>query len=59
MPTASDSVCQQLCRAPTDNPRFVITNLRHTARFIYERLYCARDDIENRVRELHDGLQTG
>ena len=46
-------------REPQDNPRFVITNLRQTPRFIYERIYCARGDIENRIKELHDGLQIG
>ena len=46
-------------RAPQDNPRFVITNLRQTPRFLYERIYCARGDIENRIKELHDGLQIG
>lgn len=46
-------------RDPRDNPRFVITNLRQTPRFIYERVYCARGDIENRIKELHDGLQIG
>ena len=44
-------------RAPQDNPRFVVTNLRQTPRFIYERIYCARGDIENRIKELHDGLE--
>ena len=29
-------------RAPQDNPRFVVTNLRQTPRFLYERIYCAR-----------------
>ena len=46
-------------RAPRDNPRFVITNLRQSPRFIYEQVYCARGDIENRIKELHDGLQLG
>ncbi len=46
-------------REPRDNQRFVITNLRQTPRFIYERVYCARGDIENRIKELHDGLQIG
>jgi hypothetical protein len=46
-------------RAPRDNPRFVITNLRQSPRFIYERVYCARGDVENRIKELHDGLQLG
>ena len=44
-------------RAPRDNPRVVVTNLRQTPRFIYERVYCARGDIENRIKELLDGLQ--
>lgn len=46
-------------REPRDNPRFVITNLRPTPRFVYEHVYCARGDIENRIKELHDGLQLG
>ncbi len=46
-------------REPRDNPRCVITNLRQTPRFVYERVYCARGDIENRIKELHDGLQIG
>jgi hypothetical protein len=46
-------------RDPRDNPRFVITNLRQTPRFLYEQVYCARGDIENRIKELHDGLQIG
>lgn len=46
-------------RAPRDNARFVITNLRHSPRVIYERVYCARGDIENRIKELHDGLHIG
>ncbi len=35
-------------REPRDNPRFVVTNLRQTPRFIY----CARGDVENRIKEL-------
>ena len=46
-------------REPRDNPRCVITNLRQTPRFVYECVYCARGDIENRIKELHDGLQIG
>ena len=52
-------VVQLAGRAPQDNPRFVVTTLRQTPRFIYERIYCARGDIENRNKELHDGLQIG
>jgi hypothetical protein len=46
-------------RDPRDNARFVVTTLRQTPRFVYERVYCARGDIENRIKELHDGLQLG
>ena len=46
-------------RDPRDNPRFVITNLRQSPRWVYEQVYCARGDIENRIKELHDGLQIG
>ncbi len=46
-------------RAARDNARFVITNLRQTPRFVYEQVYCARGDIENRIKELHDGLHIG
>lgn len=46
-------------REPRDNARFVITNLRQSPRFVYEQIYCARGDIENRIKELHDGLHLG
>jgi hypothetical protein len=46
-------------RAPRDNPRFVITTVRRSPRFVYEQIYCGRGDIENRIKELHDGLQIG
>ena len=29
-------------REPRDNPRFVVTNLSQTPRFVYEKVYCAR-----------------
>jgi hypothetical protein len=44
-------------RDPKDNPRFVVTNLTGSPRHLYERLYCARGDVENRIKELHHGLQ--
>ena len=40
-------------KAPKDNPRFVITNLTQSPQWIYERVYCQRGDIENRIKELH------
>jgi Transposase DDE domain group 1 len=46
-------------RAPRDNARFLITNLPQSPRFVYEHIYCLRGDIENRIKELHDGLQIG
>ncbi len=44
-------------REPKDNPRFVVTNLTHSPRHLYEAIYCARGDIENRIKELHHGLE--
>jgi len=44
-------------RTPKDNPRFVVTNLKQSPRYLYEAIYCARGDIENRIKELHHGLQ--
>lgn len=44
-------------RDPKDNPRFVVTNLKRGPRRLYERVYCARGEIENRLKELHHGLQ--
>jgi hypothetical protein len=36
------------------NPRFVVTSLGHAeaeARYLYERIYCARGEMENRIKE--------
>jgi len=44
-------------REPKDNPRFVVTNLRLQPRRLYERVYCGRGDAENRIKELHHGLE--
>jgi len=41
-------------KEPKDNPRFVITNMQQSPQWIYERVYCQRGDIENRIKELHD-----
>lgn len=46
-------------REPKENPRFVVTNLPHTPQWIYEKVYCARGEIENRIKELHHGLEIG
>jgi hypothetical protein len=42
-----------------DNPRFVVTNLKQSPQWIYEKVYCPRGDVENRIKELHDGMQIG
>jgi hypothetical protein len=42
-----------------ENPRFVVTSLRKEefdARALYEDLYCARGDMENRIKEQQLGL---
>ena len=44
-------------RDPRDNARFVITNLRQSPQWIYEHVYCGRGEIENRIKELHHGLE--
>jgi hypothetical protein len=41
-------------RTPRDNPRFVVTNLKGKAQRIYERTYCMRGEIENRIKELFE-----
>jgi len=33
------------------NPRYVVTNLAGSAEALYEKLYCARGDMENRIKE--------
>jgi predicted nuclease of restriction endonuclease-like (RecB) superfamily len=35
-----------------DNPRFVITNMKQSPRWLYEEVYCQRGDVENRIKEL-------
>lgn len=42
-----------------DNPRIVITNLRHGPERLYAEIYCARGDSENRLKELHHDLALG
>jgi hypothetical protein len=44
-------------RDPKNNPRFVVTNLTGAPRTIYEQIYCGRGDMENRLKELHHGLE--
>jgi len=43
-------------RPPKNNPRFVVTNLPDNPQTVYEG-YCQRGDMENRLKELHHGLE--
>jgi hypothetical protein len=45
-------------RDPKNNPRFVVTNLPHRPERVYA-IYCERGDMENRLKELHDGVELG
>ena len=42
-------------RDPKNNPRFVVTNLADAPEAVYA-IYCGRGDMENRLKELHQGL---
>ncbi|OGO25263.1 MAG: hypothetical protein A2W33_01420 [Chloroflexi bacterium RBG_16_52_11] len=44
-------------REPKDNLRFVVTKLTRSPRYAYEKAYCARGEIENRIKELRHGLE--
>ncbi|HXJ78223.1 MAG TPA: IS1380 family transposase [Candidatus Methylomirabilis sp.] len=43
-------------RDPKNNPRFVVTNLADDPETVYQ-FYCGRGDVENRLKELHHGLE--
>jgi hypothetical protein len=45
-------------REPRCNPRFVVTTLGDSPTTVYA-TYCQRGDVENRLKELHDGLALG
>jgi hypothetical protein len=38
------------------NPRFVLTTLRDAPQALYEQMYCARGEMENRIKECQLGL---
>lgn len=38
------------------NPRFIVTNLDSGARELYENVYCARGEMENRIKEKQGDL---
>ena len=33
------------------NPRFVVTNLKQSDQYLYDKMYCARGDMENRIKD--------
>ena len=39
-----------------DNPRYIVTNLGGEAASLYDELYCARGEAENRIKEAQLGL---
>jgi hypothetical protein len=39
-----------------DNPRYIVTNLEGPPAELYEKLYCARGEMENRIKEAQLGL---
>ncbi|MCV6574644.1 MAG: IS1380 family transposase [Cohaesibacter sp.] len=38
------------------NPRYVVTNLDQNDRYLYDKIYCARGDMENRIKDQQLGL---
>ena len=34
-----------------NNPRYIVTNLTGEPQFLYDKRYCARGDMENRIKE--------
>ena len=39
-----------------ENPRFIVTNLAGDSKHLYEAIYCARGEMENRIKEQQLGL---
>jgi len=55
-------VCKAECTLEGENPRFVITNLPakgYPMQELYEQTYCARGDMENRIKEQFLDLKAG
>lgn len=46
----------EITHTAKDNPRFVVTNLEGHPQWLYEQLYCARGEMENRIKECQLGL---
>ena len=49
-------ICKAEHLAKGSNPRFIVTNLEGESRELYEDRYCARGDMENRIKEQQLGL---
>lgn len=41
------------------NPRYIVTNMKGDAQRLYDDVYCARGDMENRIKEQQLGLFAG
>jgi hypothetical protein len=41
------------------NPRYVVTNLPQTDKYLYDKVYCARGDMENRIKDQQMDLFAG
>jgi len=55
-------VCKAECTLEGENPRFVITNLsaeEFAMQELYEQIYCARGNMENRIKEQFLDLKAG
>ncbi|HEY0796928.1 MAG TPA: IS1380 family transposase [Acidisarcina sp.] len=42
-----------------DNPRFIVTSLEGDPQQLYDQIYCARGEMENRIKEQQLGLFAG
>ncbi len=45
--------------AKGSNPRYLVTNLKAEPKYLYDRLYCARGEMENRIKEQQLDLFAG
>ncbi len=44
------------CLGDKNNPRFIDTSLTRDAEALYEKVYCARGEMENRIKEQQQDL---
>jgi len=45
--------------AKGSNPRFIVTSLKGDSKYLYEKVYCARGEMENRIKEMKLDLFSG